>query len=156
MFEYFTESAIETMLIAQKRGQNMGYLGVEHLLFAMSSQVNRIASSALHRYGVTAEKVDSELALLELGKALSPQSAELVPLTPRAKEALSLAWNAARDLNHNYINTEHLLLGLLREGGGASAKILEKLEVDSRELEEHVLAIVRRESPFKGEPEEVG
>ncbi|NJL70464.1 MAG: hypothetical protein HC888_02040 [Candidatus Competibacteraceae bacterium] len=144
-------------MISQERARLVGYVGGEHLLYGLASQRNRIASTALHHYGVTATNVDCELAILESGlEKVDSNPEDLVPFSPGAKQILGLAWQAATELNHNYVSTEHILLGLLRENGGMSSTILTNLGVDSKTLEDYVLDIVLKKVPFVAEQEEVG
>jgi ATP-dependent Clp protease ATP-binding subunit ClpA len=124
MFERFTKSARHVVVLAQDEaaGLNHNYIGTEHLLLALLREQQGPAARALGRLGLSAPEVRQEIrAKIGTGQK-SPRGH--IPFTPRAKKVLELSLREAVALHHNYIGTEHLLLGLVREGSGVGAQIL--------------------------------
>jgi ATP-dependent Clp protease ATP-binding subunit ClpC len=107
---------------AEARALSHNYIGTEHLLLGLLREQEGLAARALGSFGVTIEAVRSEVARI-VGSAGEAGGGQ-VPFTPRAKKVLELSLREALDLGHNYIGTEHVLLGLLREGEGVAARIL--------------------------------
>ncbi len=124
MFERFTKSARHVVVLAQDeaRGLNHNYIGTEHLLLALLREQQGPAARALGRLGITAPEVRQEIRARVGTGQKSPKGH--IPFTPRAKKVLELSLREAIALHHNYIGTEHLLLGLVREGSGVGAQIL--------------------------------
>ncbi|MBM2621065.1 ATP-dependent Clp protease ATP-binding subunit [Actinoplanes sp. LDG1-06] len=141
MFERFTDRARRVVVLAQEEARtlNHNYIGTEHLLLGLIREGDGIAGQALHSAGVT---LDGVRAQLEERAETSP--AGHIPFTPRAKKVLELALREALQLGHNYIGTEHILLGLMREGEGTAMRVL---QADPSAVRHIVLTMLR------GEPE---
>jgi ATP-dependent Clp protease ATP-binding subunit ClpA len=124
MFERFTDRARRTVVLAQEEARRLqhNYIGTEHLLLGLLDEPDGVAAMALAQFGLTAEVVRLDvLRIIGLGKK---EPGGHIPFTPRAKKCLELSLREALLLNHKYIGTEHLLLGLIREGEGVAAKIM--------------------------------
>jgi len=130
MWEPFTERARRSIVLAQEEAQRLGnnYIGTEHILLGIISEGESLAAKVLETLGVNLSKVRSEVEAI-VGRGGQTVQQEMV-FTPRAKRVIELAFEEARQLNHNYIGTEHLLLGLIREGEGVAARVLTNLGVD--------------------------
>jgi ATP-dependent Clp protease ATP-binding subunit ClpC len=143
MFGRFTERAQKVIVLAQDEARRLGhdYVGTEHLLLGLAREGGGIASKALEGLGIDHEAVKSEvLRMIEPGTG---RIAGEVGFTPRAKKVvLELAIDEARLLGHNYIGTEHLLLGLIREGEGVAARVLENLGASLEKVREQVLRLL--------------
>ena len=128
-FEKFTERARKVLTLSQEEAQrfNHNYIGTEHILLGLVREGEGVAAKVLANLGVELEKVRSAVEYI-IGRGEKTVSGE-IGLTPRAKRVIELAVDEARRLNHNYIGTEHLLLGLLREGEGMAAGVLESLGI---------------------------
>jgi ATP-dependent Clp protease ATP-binding subunit ClpC len=124
MFERFTNRARHVVVLAQDEARDMGhnYIGTEHLLLGLLGVPDGLAGRALAQLGLTLDGVREETAG-RVGRGAAPVKGR-IPFTPRAKKVLELSLREALQLHHNYIGTEHLLLGLLREGEGVAASIL--------------------------------
>jgi ATP-dependent Clp protease ATP-binding subunit ClpC len=130
MWEPFTERARRSIVLAQEEAQRLGnnYIGTEHILLGIISEGESLAAKVLENLGVNLAKVRQEVEAI-VGRGGQTVQQEMV-FTPRAKRVIELAFEEARQLNHNYIGTEHLLLGLIREGEGVAARVLTNLGVD--------------------------
>ncbi len=130
MWEPFTERARRSIVLAQEEAQRLGnnYIGTEHILLGIISEGESLAAKVLESLGVNLGKVRQEVEAI-VGRGGQTVQQEMV-FTPRAKRVIELAFEEARQLNHNYIGTEHLLLGLIREGEGVAARVLTNLGVD--------------------------
>src|SRR5579875_1652469 len=130
MWEPFTERARRSIVLAQEEAQRLGnnYIGTEHILLGIISEGESLAAKVLETLGVNLAKVRQEVDAI-VGRGGQTVQQEMV-FTPRAKRVIELAFEEARQLNHNYIGTEHLLLGLIREGEGVAARVLTNLGVD--------------------------
>jgi len=130
MWEPFTERARRSIVLAQEEAQRLGnnYIGTEHILLGIISEGESLAAKVLETLGVNLSKVRQEVEAI-VGRGGQTVQQEMV-FTPRAKRVIELAFEEARQLNHNYIGTEHLLLGLIREGEGVAARVLTNLGVD--------------------------
>ena len=130
MWEPFTERARRSIVLAQEEAQRLGnnYIGTEHILLGIISEGESLAAKVLETLGVNLSKVRQEVESI-VGRGGQTVQQEMV-FTPRAKRVIELAFEEARQLNHNYIGTEHLLLGLIREGEGVAARVLTNLGVD--------------------------
>jgi len=128
-FEKFTERARKVLTLAQEEAQrfNHNYIGTEHILLGLVREGDGVAAKVLANLSVELDKVRSAVEFI-IGRGERTVTGE-IGLTPRAKRVIELAVDEARRLNHNYIGTEHLLLGLLREGEGVAAGVLESLGV---------------------------
>ncbi|MFN3974755.1 MAG: Clp protease N-terminal domain-containing protein, partial [Dehalococcoidia bacterium] len=129
-FEKFSERARRVLSLAQEEAMrfNHNYIGTEHLLMGLVRETEGVAARVLANLGVDANKVRSAVEFI-IGRGERPVSPESIGLTPRAKKVIELAVDEARRLGHHYIGTEHLLIGLLREGEGVAAGVLESLGV---------------------------
>src|SRR5665213_2191027 len=134
MWEPFTERARRSIVLAQEEAQRLGnnYIGTEHILLGIISEGESLAAKVLETLGVNLAKVRQEVEAI-VGRGGQTVQQEMV-FTPRAKRVIELAFEEARQLNHNYIGTEHLLLGLIREGEGVAARVLTNLGVDQAKV----------------------
>src|SRR5579885_2073628 len=154
VFERFTDRARSVVVLAQEEARllNHNYIGTEHLLLGLIRESEGIAATALERLGVSLEVVRSRVEEI-IGYGGSSPSGH-IPFTPRAKKVLELSLREALQLGHNYIGTEHLLLGLIREGEGVAAQVLVKLGADLNRVRQQVLQLL---SGYQGkEPAETG
>ncbi len=139
MFGRFTERAQKAIVLAQDsaRKLNHNYVGTEHLLLGLIREGEGIAAKTLKQMGITEEWVRQKIIqAVGLG---SQAGAELLGFTPRTKRIFELSFAEARNLNHNYVGTEHLLLGLIREGEGIAARILLEAGIDFAKVREEIL-----------------
>ena len=129
-FEKFSERARRVLSLAQEEAQrfNHNYIGTEHILLGLVRETDGVAAKVLSNLGVELNKVRSAVEFI-IGRGDRPTPGE-IGLTPRAKKVIELAVDEARRLNHHYIGTEHLLIGLMREGEGVAAGVLESLGVN--------------------------
>jgi ATP-dependent Clp protease ATP-binding subunit ClpC len=140
VFERFTERARQVVVLAQAEARELrhNYIGTEHLLLGLLREKEGIAARVLAARSVTVDRVRSELV-----RAVG-QGDEVVigqiPFTPRTKKVLELSLREALSLGHNYIGTEHVLMGLLREGEGVACRILTELGADAELLHSEVVA----------------
>src|SRR5258708_6011641 len=126
MFERFTNRARHVVVLAQEeaRGLQHNYIGTEHILLGLLGEPGGVAAQALDRFGVTLGGAREEVkGIIGIGKG---GVSGHIPFTPRAKKTLELALREALQLNHNYIGTEHILLGVIREGEGVGAQVLKE------------------------------
>jgi ATP-dependent Clp protease ATP-binding subunit ClpC len=139
LFQRFSDSARRVVVLAQEEARklNHNYIGTEHLLLGLIQEGEAVAAKALETFQVNLEAVRGQVVEV-IGRGSSPPSGH-IPFTPRAKKVLELSLREALQLGHNYIGTEHILLGLIREGEGVAAKVLVKLGVDLERLRNQVL-----------------
>jgi ATP-dependent Clp protease ATP-binding subunit ClpC len=130
VFERFTDRARRVVVLAQEEARllNHNYIGTEHILLGLIHEGEGVAAKALESLGISLEKVRQQVEEI-IGAGQSPPSGH-IPFTPRAKKVLELSLREALQLGHNYIGTEHILLGLIREGEGVAAQVLVKLGAD--------------------------
>ncbi|MCD4782924.1 MAG: ATP-dependent Clp protease ATP-binding subunit [Candidatus Eremiobacteraeota bacterium] len=142
MWEPFTERARKAIVLAQEEASRLGnnYIGTEHLLLGIISEGESVAAKVLENLGVSLQKVRSEVEAI-VGKGSKPTNQEIV-FTPRAKRVIELAFEEARNLAHNYIGTEHLLLGLVKEGEGVAARVLSNLGVDPGKIRAEITKLL--------------
>ena len=142
MFERFTAYARHTVVLSQEeaRRMNHNYIGTEHILLGLLGEPAGVAYRVLEAHGMTLKGVREEIAEL-IGPGKQAQRGGHIPFTPRAKKTLELALREAVQLKHNYIGTEHILLGLMREGDGVAAQVMRK-HADLLELRMTVLDAV--------------
>jgi ATP-dependent Clp protease ATP-binding subunit ClpA len=147
-FDKFTERACKVMQLAQEEAQRLHHhdIGTEHLLLGLVRQGEGVAGSALTRLGVDLDQTRQAVEGI-VGRGEHLVSGE-IGLTPRAKKVLELAVDEARHLHHHYIGTEHLLLGLLREGEGIGARVLESFGLSLQEVRANILQVLNE----KGQP----
>jgi ATP-dependent Clp protease ATP-binding subunit ClpA len=127
MFERFTGKARRAIVLAQEEAGALShnYIGTEHILLGLLHEAEGIGSRALIQFGLTLEGTRAEVTSI-VGAGKQPAPGKHIPFTPRAKKVLELALREALSLHHNYIGTEHLVLGLIREGDGVAAQVLRK------------------------------
>ena len=137
----FTPRAQQVLALSRKEADrfNHSYVGTEHLLLGLIKLGQGVAVNVLERMGLELEAVRMEVEK-EVGSGPPQKSAGTIPYTPRVKKVLALANKEAKALNHSYVGTEHLLLGLLREGEGVAARVLKRLEVDIQRTRNEILA----------------
>ena len=142
MFQRFSDSARRVVVLAQEEARklNHNYIGTEHLLLGVIQEGEGVAAKALESVQVSIEAVRGQVVEI-IGRGSSPPSGH-IPFTPRAKKVLELSLREALQLGHNYIGTEHILLGIIREGEGVAAKVLVKLGVDLERLRNQVLRML--------------
>src|SRR3989339_2132998 len=142
MFERFTEKAIKVIMLAQEEARRLGhnFVGTEQILLGLIGEGTGIAAKTLKAMGVNLK--DSRIEVEKIIGRGSGFVAVEIPFTPRAKRVLELSWDEARQLGHNYIGTEHLLLGLIREGEGVATRILENLGVDLNKVRSNVIRML--------------
>ena len=142
MFERFTETAIKVMMMAQEESRRLGhnFVGTEQILLGLIGEETGIASKVLKINGVNLINARVEVEKI-IGHGDGNVSVH-IPFTPRAKQILELTLNEAQVLGHNYIGTEHLLLGLIREGEGVAARVLVNLDVNLTRVRTHVINIL--------------
>ena len=146
-FDKFTERARRVLTLAQEEAQrfNHNYIGTEHLLLGLVREGDGVAAKVLSNLGVELNKVRSAVEFI-IGRGDRTTSGE-IGLTPRAKRVIELAVDEARRLNHSYIGTEHLLLGLVREGEGIAAGVLESLGVNLERVRGETTRILAQTQP---------
>jgi len=149
-FDKFTERARRVLTLAQEEAQrfNHNYIGTEHLLLGLVREGDGVAAKVLSNLGVELNKVRSAVEFI-IGRGDRATSGE-IGLTPRAKRVIELAVDEARRLNHSYIGTEHLLLGLVREGEGIAAGVLESLGVNLERVRGETTRILAASQPQGG------
>ncbi|MBE0478356.1 ATP-dependent Clp protease ATP-binding subunit [Candidatus Aerophobetes bacterium] len=150
MFNRFTEKARRVILLAREEAKRLDhdYLGTEHLLLGLIREGEGVAALSLQSLGVDLGQVRQEVERA-VGRGGGSLFLGQIPFTPRAKKVLELAVNEARNLGHNYIGTEHLLLGLIREGEGVAAQILTNLGVELERVREEVVALIGEKSSLE-------
>ena len=147
MFERFTEKAIKVIMLAQEEARRLGhnFVGTEQVLLGLIGEGTGIAAKTLKAMGVNLKDARVEVEKI-IGRGSGFVAVE-IPFTPRAKRVLELSWDEARQLGHNYIGTEHLLLGLIREGEGVAARVLENLGVDLNKIRSNVVKMLGESKP---------
>ncbi len=148
-FEKFSERARRVLSLAQEEAQrfNHNYIGTEHILLGLVRETEGVAARVLSNLNVELVKVRSAVEFI-IGRGERPTPGE-IGLTPRAKKVIELAVDEARRLNHHYIGTEHLLIGLMREGEGVAAGVLESLGVSLEKVREETNRIIQNQSSGK-------
>ena len=136
----FTPRAQQALALARKEADRLNhhYLGTEHLLLGLIKLGQGVAVSVLEKMGLDLETVRMEVER-QVGTGLDQKITGSIPYTPRVKKVLALASKEAKALNHSYVGTEHILLGLLREGNGVAAKVLKNLDVDVEQTRQEIL-----------------
>src|SRR6187431_3185345 len=142
MFERFTDRARRVVVLAQEEARllNHSYIGTEHILLGLIHEGEGVAAKALESLGISLEAVRSQVEEI-IGQGGSSPSGH-IPFTPRAKKVLELSLREALQLGHNYIGTEHILLGLIREGEGVAAQVLVKLGADLSRVRQQVIQLI--------------
>jgi len=147
MYERFTDRARRVIVLAQEEARmlNHHFIGTEHLLLGLLHEDEGVAAQALTQLGVSLDNVRSNVRTV-IGQGDVPPVGH-IPFTPRAKKVQELALREALQLGHNYIGTEHILLGLIREGQGVGATILLRLGVQLNPLRQAVIEILNGPQP---------
>ena len=142
MFERFTDRASRVVVLAQEEAKllNHNYIGTEHILLGLIHEGDGVAAKALEQLGISLDAVLAQVQDM-IGTG-SQQTTGHIPFTPRAKKALELSLREALQLGHNYIGTEHILLGLIREGEGVAAQVLVKLGADLNRVRQQVIQLL--------------
>ena len=142
MFERFTDRARRVVVLAQEEARmlNHNYIGTEHILLGLIHEGEGIASKALESMGISLESVRTQVTEI-IGEGQQAPSGH-IPFTPRAKKVLELSLREALQLGHSYIGTEHILLGLIREGEGVAAQVLTKLGADLNRVRQQVIQLI--------------
>ena len=150
-FDKFTERARRVLTLAQEEAQrfNHSYLGTEHLLLGLIRERDGVAAKVLSNLGVELSKVRSAVEFI-IGRGETPSRGE-IGLTDRAKKVLHLSIEEARRLNHSYIGTEHLLLGIVREGEGIAFGVLESLGVTLERVRTETARVLAIDEPSTGQ-----
>ncbi|MEC3913747.1 ATP-dependent Clp protease ATP-binding subunit [Nocardia sp. CDC153] len=152
MFERFTDRARRVVVLAQEEARmlNHNYIGTEHILLGLIHEGEGVAAKSLESLGISLEGVRSQVEEI-IGQGQQAPSGH-IPFTPRAKKVLELSLREALQLGHNYIGTEHILLGLIREGEGVAAQVLVKLGADLNRVRQQVIQLL---SGYQGGKESV-
>jgi len=142
MFERFTDRARRSLFLSQEEARrlNHNYVGTEHLLLGLVSEGQGVAAKALESLGISLEMVRAQVEDI-IGKGQRAPTGH-IRFNPRAKKVLELSLREATQLSHNYIGTEHLLLGLIREGEGVAAQVLVKLAADLSRVRQQVIQLL--------------
>jgi ATP-dependent Clp protease ATP-binding subunit ClpC len=155
VFERFTDRARRVLVLAQEEARllNHSFIGTEHILLGLIGEADGLAAQALTTLGITPEavrrKVEETIGMAGTAPSGSP------PFTPRAKKVLELSLREALQLGHSYIGTEHLLLGLIREGDGVAVTIIQDLGVELGQLRQEVVALMSGTTEDLGEEGEL-
>src|SRR5580700_2497451 len=142
MFERFTDRARRVVVLAQEEARtlNHNYIGTEHILLGLIREGDGVAAKALESLGISQEVVRQQVEEI-IGQGQHAPSGH-IPFTPRAKKVLGLALSESKALDHHYIGTEHILLGLIREGDGVAAQVLVKLGADLNGVRQQVIQLL--------------
>ncbi|MEA3501884.1 MAG: Clp protease N-terminal domain-containing protein, partial [Actinomycetota bacterium] len=142
MFERFTDRARRVVVLAQEEARllNHNYIGTEHILLGLIHEGEGVAARALEGMGISLESVRSQVVEI-IGQGSQAPSGH-IPFTPRAKKVLELSLREALQLGHNYIGTEHILLGLIREGEGVAAQVLQQLGAELHKVRQTVIQLL--------------
>lgn len=153
MFSRFTERARKVVILAKEEAKrfNHDYIGTEHILLGLIKEGEGVAAAVLQNLGLSLEAIR-----LEVEKLVQPGPPTVVsgdiPFTPKAKKVIELATDEARNLGHNYIGTEHLLFGLIREGEGVASQVLSNLGLDLNRVRQEVMSLLGSATPGFGQP----
>ncbi len=152
MFERFTDRARRVVVLAQEEARmlNHSYIGTEHILLGLIHEGEGVAARALEAVGVSPEAVRGDVQEIIGQGPTTPHSH--IPFTPRAKKVLELSLREALQLGHNYIGTEHVLLGLIAEGEGVGAQVLVKRGATLERVREEVVALIAAPQPGGHDP----
>jgi ATP-dependent Clp protease ATP-binding subunit ClpC len=162
MFERYTDRARRVVVLAQEEARDLGhnYVGTEHILLGLIHEGTGVAARALTALGVSLDEIRAQVeAIIGRGDLAHVQNGP-IPFTPRTKKVLELAAREARELGHSYIGTEHLLLGLMREGDGVGAQILNSAGIEFSAVRHQIRELLRGQQesyalpgePLPGEP----
>ncbi|MDI6873622.1 ATP-dependent Clp protease ATP-binding subunit [Candidatus Solincola sp.] len=156
MFQRFSDRARRVVVLAQEEARmlNHNYIGTEHLLLGLIQEGEGVAAKALESMGISLEAVRNQVEEI-IGRGSTAPTGH-IPFTPRAKKVLELSLREALQLGHNYIGTEHILLGLIREGEGVAAQVLTKLGADLDRVRNQVVQLLTGASAASRETSQVG
>jgi ATP-dependent Clp protease ATP-binding subunit ClpC len=142
MFERFTDRGRVVVILAQKEARmlNHNYIGTEHILLGLIHEGEGVAAKSLESLGISLESVRSQVEEI-IGQGQEAPSGH-IPFTPRAKKMLELSLREAAQLGHDYIGTEHILLGLIREGEGIAAQVLVELGAELTRVRQEVIQLL--------------
>jgi ATP-dependent Clp protease ATP-binding subunit ClpC len=143
MFERFTDRARRVVVLAQHeaRGLNHDWIGTEHLLLALIGEGHGVGAKALESLGISLDAARQQVEVI-IPRGQEPTRDGHIPFTPRAKKVLELSLREALQLGHHYIGTEHILLGLIREGDGVAGQVLANLGADLNRTREQVIQLL--------------
>jgi ATP-dependent Clp protease ATP-binding subunit ClpC len=143
VFERFTERAKQVVVLAQEEARALkhNYIGTEHILLGLLREEEGLAARVLESLDVTVEEVRAQVARI-IGPGDEPIVSGQIPFTPRAKKVLELSLREALSLKHNYIGTEHILLGLVRENEGVAARILLDFGADAEKIRNEIMRVL--------------
>ncbi|MCK9222756.1 MAG: ATP-dependent Clp protease ATP-binding subunit [Limnochordia bacterium] len=143
MFSRFTERAQKVIVLSQEEARRLGHnvVGTEHILLGLIAEGDGIAAKALQGVGISLERVQQEVESI-IGRGDAKLMGQVVGFTPRAKRVLELSFEEARRLGHTYVGTEHILLGLIREGEGVAAQVLKNLGADGDKIRYQVVELL--------------
>ncbi|MBE3554478.1 MAG: ATP-dependent Clp protease ATP-binding subunit ClpC, partial [Thermicanus sp.] len=152
MFGRFTERAQRVLSLAQEEAVRLGHnsIGTEHILLGLIREGDGIAAKALMSLGLSLEKIQDEVEAL-IGRG--HEKPTNTPYTPRAKKVIELSMDEARKLGHTYVGTEHILLGLIREGEGVAARVLNNLGISLNKARQQVLQLLGSSEMLAGNPQ---
>jgi ATP-dependent Clp protease ATP-binding subunit ClpA len=156
MFERFTDRARRVVVLAQEEARNLNhnYIGTEHILLGLIHEGEGVAAKALESLGISLEAVRQQVEEI-VGQGQQAPSGH-IPFTARAKRVLELAFSESKLLGHNYIGTEHILLGLIREGEGVAAQVLVRLGADLNRVRQQVIQLLHGVQTPRAELNPVG
>ena len=154
MFEKFTDRARKVINLARQEAERLGheFIGTEHILLGLVKEGSGVAANVLEILNVDLEKVRLEVEKYVTSSGETKSASTSLPFTPKAKKVLELAMEEARNLDHNYIGTEHLLLGLLRESEGMAAQVLLNLDVRLEDVRAEVMELLGAEPASESQP----
>jgi len=150
MLERFTDRARRVVKLAEEEARKLdhNYIGTEHILLGLIREGEGVAAKALESLGISLEAVRVQVVeIIGQGQQVPP---EIIPFTPRAKKVLELSLRESLQLGHDYIGTEHILLGLIREGDGVAAQVLVKLGANLNRVRQQVIQLISGEQPQPG------
>jgi ATP-dependent Clp protease ATP-binding subunit ClpC len=158
VFERFTERARQVVVLAQDEARLLrhNYIGTEHLLLGLLREKEGLAARGLESLDITLEEVRAQVERV-IGRGDELPATGQIPFTPRAKKVLELSLREARALDHNYIGTEHILLGIVRENDGVAARILLEFDADAEKIQNEIIGLFSGKEPSGrplGEPNE--
>src|SRR6202051_975017 len=150
LFERFTERARQVVVLAQDEARALkhNYIGTEHILLGLLREEEGLAARVLESLDITVEEVRAQVARI-VGQGDEVTTGQ-IPFTPRAKKVLELALREALSLGHNYIGTEHILLGLVRENEGVAARILLDFDADAEKIRNEIIRMLSAPGPRPG------
>jgi ATP-dependent Clp protease ATP-binding subunit ClpA len=152
MFERFTDRARRVVVLAQDEARMLkhNYIGTEHILLGLIHEGEGVAAKALESLGISLDAVRQQVEEI-IGQGQQAPSGH-IPFTPRGKKVLELSLRESLQLGHNYIGTEHILLGLIREGDGVAAQVLVRLGADLNRVRQQVIQLIHGRPPREGAP----